>query len=60
MHSNLFDDYINDSKNKIENYKEGIEEAILERISSKGKIQTIPDFELERNQKANKVEEKKN
>ena len=45
LNSNLFDEYINDPKNKIENYKEGIEEAIKERINSKGIIKTIPDFE---------------
>ena len=54
LNSNLFDNYINDPKNKIENYKEGIEEAIKERINSKGIIKTIPDFELERKNKINK------
>ena len=51
LHSNLFDNYIKDPKNKIENYKEGIEEAIKERINSKGIIKTIPDFELDRKRK---------
>jgi hypothetical protein len=54
LNSNLFDNYINDPKNKIENYKEGIEEAIKERINSKGIIKTIPDFELERKNKINR------
>ena len=55
LHSNLFDDYINDPKNKIENYPEGIEGAIKERINSKGLIKTIPDFELERKRKRSTI-----
>ena len=55
LHSNLFDDYINDPKNKIENYNEGIEGAIKERINSKGIIKTIPDFELERKRKRSTI-----
>jgi serine/threonine protein kinase len=51
LHSELYDDYINDSKNKIRNYKEGIEEAIKERIYSKGILEIIPDFEQSRLQK---------
>jgi hypothetical protein len=48
LHSNLYDDYINDSKNKIRNYKEGFEEAIKERIYSKGILEIIPNFEESR------------
>ena len=55
LHSNLFDDYINDTKNKIENYKEGIDEAIKERINSKGIIKTIPNFELERKRRRSSI-----
>ena len=55
LHSNLFDDYINDPKNKIENYKEGIEEAIKERINSKGIIKTIPNFEIERKRRRSSI-----
>jgi len=51
LHSNLYDDYINDPKNKIGNYKEGIEEAIKERIYSKGILEIIPNFEECRLQK---------
>ena len=51
LHSNLYDDYINDPKNKMGNYKEGIEEAIKERIYSKGCLEIIPDFEECRLQK---------
>ena len=51
LHSNLYDDYINDPKNKIRNYKEGIDEAIKERIYSKGILEIIPDFEICRLQK---------
>ncbi len=55
LHSNLFDDYINDPKNKIENYEEGIDQALKERINSKGIIKTIPDFEVERQKLKNKL-----
>ena len=55
LHSNLFDDYINDPKNKIENYEGGIDQALKERINSKGIIKTIPDFEVERQKLKNKL-----
>ena len=55
LHSNLFDDYINDPKNKIDNYEEGVEQALKERINSKGIIKTIPDFEVERQKLKDKL-----
>jgi len=42
-------------KNKIENYEEGIDQALKERINSKGIIKTIPDFEVERQKLKNKL-----
>ena len=53
LHSNLFEEYINDPKNKIENYNNDLDEVIKHRINSKKKLEIIPDFD------GNKSENKK-
>ena len=42
--SNLYEEYINDPKNKIENYNNNLEEAIKHRINSKKILDITPDF----------------
>ena len=44
LHSNLFEDYINNPENKISNYPGGINEAIMKRIDSKKTLTEIPNF----------------
>ena len=44
LHSELFEDYINDPKNSIENYGNNLDEAIKHRINSKKILEIIPDF----------------
>ena len=57
LHSNLFEEYINDPKNKIENYGNNLDEAIKHRINSKKTLDIIPDFNT--NQIENKNERNK-
>ena len=44
LHSDLFEEYINDPKNSLENYGNNLDEAIKHRINSKKILEIIPDF----------------
>ena len=45
LFSKLYLDYVNDEKNKLVNYENNIENALKERMNSKEKLDTIPDYE---------------
>ena len=53
LHSILFEEYIKDPKNQLENYENNLNEAIKRRINSKKILEIIPDFKTNQLQKKN-------
>ena len=45
LHSNLYIDYINDEKNKINNYDNNIESVLKKRMNSKEDLNTINEYQ---------------
>ena len=45
LYSKLYLDYVNDEKNKMINYENNIDNVLKERMNSKEKMETIPNYE---------------